>query len=88
MGSNQELPFDARVVAATHRDLETEAHDRRFRQDLYYRINVVRIDVPPLRERGSDVLNLAAHFLDKFGSSGAARVRWAVGSRRGAPARL
>jgi DNA-binding NtrC family response regulator len=66
VGSNQELPFDARVVAATHRDLETEAHDRRFRQDLYYRINVDRIDVPPLRERGSDVLNLAAHFLDKF----------------------
>jgi two-component system response regulator HydG len=66
VGSNQELSFDARVVAATHRDLETEAHERRFRQDLYYRINVVRIDVPPLRERGSDVLTLAAHFLDKF----------------------
>jgi two-component system response regulator HydG len=67
VGSNTEVPFDARIVAATHRDLETEAHERRFRQDLYYRINVVRIDVPPLRERGADVLGLAAHFLDKFG---------------------
>jgi len=67
VGSNTEVPFDARIVAATHRDLESEAHERRFRQDLYYRINVVRIDVPPLRERGADVLGLAAHFLDKFG---------------------
>jgi two-component system, NtrC family, response regulator HydG len=67
VGSNTEVPFDARIVAATHRDLESEAHERRFRQDLYYRINVVRIDVPPLRERGADVLSLAAHFLGKFG---------------------
>jgi DNA-binding NtrC family response regulator len=65
VGSNAEVPFDSRVVTATHRDLEAEVEQRRFRQDLYYRINVVRIDVPPLRERGSDVLKLAAHFLEK-----------------------
>jgi DNA-binding NtrC family response regulator len=66
VGSNTEVPFDARILAATHRDLETETAERRFRQDLYYRINVVRIDVPALRERGGDILKLAVHFLDKF----------------------
>ena len=66
IGSNVEVDFDARVVAATHRDLDAEVEKRRFREDLYYRINVVRIDVPPLRERGSDVLKLASHFLQKF----------------------
>jgi DNA-binding NtrC family response regulator len=66
VGANSEVPFDARILAATHRDLETETAERRFRQDLYYRINVVRIDVPPLRERGGDILKLAVHFLDKF----------------------
>jgi len=66
IGSNVEVEFDARVVAATHRDLDAEVEKRRFREDLYYRINVVRIDVPPLRERGSDVLKLASHFLGRF----------------------
>jgi two-component system response regulator HydG len=65
VGENNELPFDARIVTATHRDLEQSVRDQRFRQDLFYRINVVRIDVPPLRDRGSDVLRLANHFLDK-----------------------
>ncbi len=65
VGANNEIPFDARIVAATHRDLDIEVAERRFRQDLYYRINVVRIDVPPLRERGSDVLKLATFFLDR-----------------------
>jgi two-component system response regulator HydG len=65
VGSNTELPFDARIVTATHRDLENDVRDQRFRQDLFYRINVVRIDVPPLRERGSDVLRLASFFLEK-----------------------
>jgi DNA-binding NtrC family response regulator len=68
VGSDTEVPFDARIVAATHRDLEADAQRARFRQDLYYRINVVRIDVPSLRERGSDILKLAAHFLEKFRS--------------------
>ena len=61
-----EIPFDARIIAATNRDLETEVEERRFREDLFYRINVVRIDVPPLRARGSDVLLLAQHFVEQF----------------------
>jgi two-component system response regulator HydG len=63
VGSNTDVPFDTRVVAATHRTLETEIEAKRFRGDLFYRINVVRIDVPALRERGSDILVLANHFL-------------------------
>jgi two-component system response regulator HydG len=66
VGSNQEIPFDARLVTATNRDLETDVYDKRFREDLYYRIHVVRIDLPPLRARGADVLDLASYFLEKF----------------------
>lgn len=65
LGSTQEIPFDARILAATNRDLEQEVEQKRFREDLYYRINVVRIDVPPLRVRGNDVLILAQHFLER-----------------------
>jgi two-component system response regulator HydG len=63
VGSSTEVPFDARIVAATNLDVERELESGRFRQDLFYRINVVRIAVPPLRERGSDVLILAREFL-------------------------
>jgi two-component system response regulator HydG len=66
VGANHEVPFDARIVAATNRNLEDEVYEKRFREDLYYRINVVKIDVPPLRERGGDVLHLAQHFLKQF----------------------
>jgi two-component system response regulator HydG len=66
VGANHEIPFDARIVAATNRNLEDEVYEKRFREDLYYRINVVKIDVPPLRERGGDVLHLAQHFLKQF----------------------
>jgi two-component system response regulator HydG len=65
VGANSEVPFDARIVAATNRDLEEEVRQRRFREDLYYRVNVVRIDVPSLRERSSDVLELAQYFLKR-----------------------
>ena len=68
VGGNTELPFDARLVTATNRDLETEVADRRFREDLYYRINVVRIEVPPLRARGNDILLLAQFFIERGGS--------------------
>ena len=63
VGSNREIPFDARLIAATNRVLEDEVYEKRFREDLFYRINVVKIDVPPLRERGGDVLHLGRHFL-------------------------
>jgi DNA-binding NtrC family response regulator len=66
IGSTQEVSFDARIIAATNRDLEQEVEQKRFREDLYYRINVVRIDVPPLRVRGNDVLMLAQYFLERF----------------------
>ncbi len=66
VGGDQEQPFDARIIAATNRDLETEVEERRFREDLFYRINVVRVHVPPLRARGSDILLVAQHFLERY----------------------
>ncbi|CAN5716780.1 sigma 54-interacting transcriptional regulator [soil metagenome] len=66
VGSDIEVPFDARLVAATHRDLESEVAEKRFREDLFYRINVVRVHVPALRTRGNDILALAQHFLQRF----------------------
>jgi two-component system response regulator HydG len=68
VGGDKEIPFDTRIVAATNRDLESEVADRRFREDLFYRINVVRVHVPTLRARAADVLVLAQHFLDRFAS--------------------
>jgi DNA-binding NtrC family response regulator len=67
VGSNREIPFEARIITATNRVLEDEVYEKRFREDLFYRINVVKIDVPPLRERGGDVLHLARHFLKQYG---------------------
>jgi two-component system response regulator HydG len=66
VGGDSEQPFDARIIAATNRDLETEVEEKRFREDLFYRINVVRLHVPPLRARGSDILLLAQHFLERY----------------------
>jgi two-component system response regulator AtoC len=66
VGGDEEQSFDARIVAATNRDLETEVEQRRFREDLFYRINVVRVHVPPLRARGGDILLLARGFMDRY----------------------
>lgn len=63
LGSAQEVSFDARIVCATNRDLETEVEEGRFREDFYYRINVVTMRTPPLRARDNDVLLLAQHFI-------------------------
>jgi two-component system response regulator HydG len=65
LGSTNEIPFDARIITATNRDLEAEVASKRFREDLFYRINVVRVDVPPLRARGNDTLVLAQHCLER-----------------------
>lgn len=65
VGSTQTFEVDARVILASNQPLETLVADGRFRQDLYYRINVVKIELPPLRERLSDIPSLAAHFLTK-----------------------
>jgi DNA-binding NtrC family response regulator len=62
VGSDNEVPFRARIVAATNHDLEGDVEEGRFRQDLYFRVNVIRIPVPPLRSRGGDVVLLAQHF--------------------------
>jgi DNA-binding NtrC family response regulator len=69
VGGTTEVAFDTRIIAATNRDLEAEAAEGRFRQDLLYRLNVVQIPVPPLRVRGNDVLKLAQHFIDQFAAS-------------------
>jgi two-component system response regulator HydG len=66
VGGRDELPVDVRVVVATNRDLESAIEEGRFRQDLYYRINVVHIPLPPLRARSGDILPLAQHFLSHF----------------------
>ena len=66
VGGNMSVPMSARIIAATNRDLEGEVHARRFREDLFYRLNVVQIHVPPLRARGNDVLLLAEHFVQRF----------------------
>ncbi len=66
VGADQEIPFDARIVSATSRDLDNDVAEQRFREDLYYRINVIRIQMPPLSARGADVLLLADHFVTRF----------------------
>jgi two-component system response regulator HydG len=66
VGSDHELPFDARIVTATNRDLERAIEEARFRQDLFFRIHVLPLELPPLRARGSDVLLLAQHYLLEF----------------------
>jgi two-component system response regulator HydG len=68
VGGRDEVPIDVRVIAATNRDLESAIEEGRFREDLYYRINVVHIPLPPLRARVGDILALAQHFLALFAS--------------------
>lgn len=66
IGSNQVIKLDVRVITATHRDLAEEVKAGRFREDLYYRLLGLPIHLPPLRERGSDIILIAKHFLDHF----------------------
>jgi DNA-binding NtrC family response regulator len=66
VGDTQTIRVDTRVIAASNRDLLTEANEGRFREDLYYRLNVVTIQLPPLRERREDIPELVAHFLDVY----------------------
>jgi len=69
VGSDREIPFDVRLITATNRDLESAVEERRFREDLYFRIQVITIEVPPLRLRGNDVLLLASHFVEEFAAA-------------------
>ena len=66
VGGNEEITVDVRVIAATNRNLKTLATQGKFREDLYYRLNVVTIDLPPLKDRMEDILPLAEHFLKKY----------------------
>ena len=65
IGGLKEIPLDVRVIAASNRDLKKRAEDGDFRLDLYYRLSIVQIDIPPLRERGDDVIELAQHYIDQ-----------------------
>jgi DNA-binding NtrC family response regulator len=67
VGGTDEIATDARVIVSTNRNLEEEVRNNRFRQDLYYRLNVIILAVPPLRERAEDISVLAYHFLAKYG---------------------
>jgi len=78
VGSTAEVPFSARVLAATNRNLEEEVRAGRFREDLFYRLNVITIDLPPLRARGGDIALLAEHFLEQMREElGRPRLRFA-----------
>src|SRR5207237_345291 len=66
VGGNDAVHVDVRLVAATNRVLAADVQEKRFREDLYYRLNVVHVDMPPLRLRDTDVLLLANHFLRRF----------------------
>jgi DNA-binding NtrC family response regulator len=66
IGSNTVVPIDVRIIVATHRNLAEEVKAKRFREDLYYRLLGLPINIPPLRERGNDILVLAKHFLQQF----------------------
>jgi len=71
LGESTRRDIDVRLIAATHRNLSQEVQERRFRQDLFYRLAVVSVQLPPLRERGSDVIKLAEHILTQLGQPGA-----------------
>ncbi len=66
VGSSVEEPVDVRILAATNRDVEADVRDKKFREDLYYRLNVIRIELPPLRERPGEVVRLAQWFVQRF----------------------
>lgn len=68
VGGLKDIPFDARIIAASNRDLRAESEAGHFRLDLYYRLSVIQIDIPSLRERGDDVIQLAEYYIERFGT--------------------
>ena len=69
VGGKLNIPVDVRIISATNKDLEQETKRGAFREDLFYRLNVIRITLPPLRERGNDIVTLANYFLGKYSAS-------------------
>jgi DNA-binding NtrC family response regulator len=67
LGDTHSYPIDVRIVSASNRDMKAQIHDGRFREDLYYRLNVIDIELPPLRERREDIPLLIQHFISRFG---------------------
>jgi two-component system response regulator HydG len=74
VGADVEIPCDVRLVAATNRDLETLVGEKRFREDLFFRIDVIHVELPPLRARANDILLLAQHFIDMCAAAAGKRV--------------
>jgi len=74
VGGDAEVPFDVHIIATTNRDLRAAIDAGRFREDLYFRVNVIHVELPPLRARGGDVLVLAQHFVDQQAARAGKRV--------------
>ena len=68
VGGSKEIPIDIRIVCATNRNLKKEVEESRFRSDLYYRLNIINIKIPPLRHRREDIFLLLGYFIKRFGS--------------------
>jgi DNA-binding NtrC family response regulator len=75
VGGLKDVPLDVRIIAASNRNLKADSEEGRFRLDLYYRLSIIQIEVPPLRERGDDVLILAEHFINRFKEQMRKRIR-------------
>jgi DNA-binding NtrC family response regulator len=75
LGSSTDIPVDVRVITATNADLERAVEEGRFREDLYYRLNVLSLEMPPLRARGDDIELLASHFFDESSKSANPKLR-------------
>src|SRR4030043_2072918 len=66
VGATEDIRVDVRIISATNKDLEEAIREKRFREDLFYRLNVIQIKLPPLRDRREDICLLAMHFLKKY----------------------